>query len=115
VNPDLWLAFAAASLVMALIPGPGVASIVGFALSSGQRTALASVAGMAVGNATAMTISLAGAGAILASSALGFTILKWLGAASGRAAGYSCWQESPRRHCASNCRSKARIRASAVI
>jgi threonine/homoserine/homoserine lactone efflux protein len=47
VNPDLWLAFAAASLVMALIPGPGVASIVGFALSSGHRTALASVAGMA--------------------------------------------------------------------
>jgi threonine/homoserine/homoserine lactone efflux protein len=76
----LWLAFAAASFVMGVIPGPGVASIVGFAFSSGRRTALASVAGMAVGNATAMSVSLAGAGAILSSSALAFTILKWTGA-----------------------------------
>ncbi len=77
----LWLAFAGASFVMGVIPGPGVASILGFAFSSGRRTALASVAGMAVGNMVAMTVSLLGAGAILASSALAFTILKWIGAA----------------------------------
>lgn len=77
---QLWFAFAAASFVMAIIPGPGVASIIGFAFSSGRRTALASVAGMAVGNAIAMSISLAGAGAILASSATAFTILKGVGA-----------------------------------
>lgn len=77
---DLWLGFAAAALVMAVIPGPGVASIIGFAFHSGRRVALASVAGMAVGNLTAMTVSLAGAGAILASSAWAFTILKWMGA-----------------------------------
>jgi threonine/homoserine/homoserine lactone efflux protein len=65
---------------MAVIPGPGVASIVGFAFSSGRRVALASVAGMAVGNATAMSVSLAGTGAVLASSALAFTVLKWAGA-----------------------------------
>jgi threonine/homoserine/homoserine lactone efflux protein len=76
----LWLTFAAASLVMGIIPGPGVASIIGFAFSSGRRTALASVAGMAVGNAFAISVSLAGAGAILGSSALAFTILKWVGA-----------------------------------
>ena len=77
----LWAAFALASLIVAIIPGPGVASIVGFAFSSGRATALASVSGMAVGNATAMTVSLAGAGAVLASSAVAFTILKWIGAA----------------------------------
>jgi threonine/homoserine/homoserine lactone efflux protein len=76
----LWLAFAAASFVMGVIPGPGVASIIGFAFSSGLRTALASVAGMAVGNAIAMSVSLAGAGAILNSSVLAFTFLKWVGA-----------------------------------
>jgi threonine/homoserine/homoserine lactone efflux protein len=76
-----WLIFAGASVVMAIIPGPGVASILGFAFSSGRRTALASVAGMAVGNLIAMTVSLAGAGAVLASSALAFMILKWIGAA----------------------------------
>lgn len=78
---NAWLAFGAASLVLAIIPGPGVASIIGFAFSSGRRTALASVAGMAVGNALAITVSLAGAGAVLATSAVAFTVLKWTGAA----------------------------------
>jgi threonine/homoserine/homoserine lactone efflux protein len=78
---QVWAAFALASLIMAIIPGPGVASIIGFAFSSGRRAAIASVAGMAVGNAIAISLSLAGAGAILAASAVAFTILKWLGAA----------------------------------
>ncbi|WP_156842332.1 LysE family translocator [Novosphingobium aquimarinum] len=76
----IWLAFAAASFVMAIIPGPGVASIVGFAMSSGRSTALASVVGMALGNALAISISLSGAGAILSTSALAFAVLKWIGA-----------------------------------
>jgi threonine/homoserine/homoserine lactone efflux protein len=80
VDLHLWLAFAAACLVMGLIPGPGVASIIGFAFSSGRRVALVSVAGMAVGNMIAITVSLAGAGLILASSAIAFTVLKGIGA-----------------------------------
>jgi threonine/homoserine/homoserine lactone efflux protein len=75
-----WFAFVLASAAMGLIPGPGVTSIVGYALSFGRRTALASVAGMMVGNVLAMTLSLAGAGAVLASSATAFTVLKWAGA-----------------------------------
>jgi len=77
----LWLAFVAASLVMGLAPGPAVTSIVGYALSSGRTTALASVAGMAVGNFIAMSLSLGGVGAILSASALAFSVLKWTGAA----------------------------------
>lgn len=76
-----WLAFAAASAVMAVAPGPGVTSIVGYALSSGRRTTLASVAGMATGNLLAMSLSLAGVGALLSASALALGILKWAGAA----------------------------------
>jgi threonine/homoserine/homoserine lactone efflux protein len=76
----LWLAFAAASFVIGVIPGPGVATIVGFALSSSQSTALAAVAGMAIGNATAIALSLAGTSAILGSSTLAFILLKWAGA-----------------------------------
>lgn len=77
---DLWLAFAGACFVIAIVPGPGVAAILGFAFSSGQRVALAAVAGMVVGNAISMSLSLLGAGAILASSAIAFTVLKWIGA-----------------------------------
>ena len=76
---SLWLAFAAASVVMGLTPGPGVTAIVGYALGSGRKTALASVAGMALGNAIAMTLSLAGVGALLVASALAFAALKWAG------------------------------------
>ena len=80
MNAHLWIGFALASLLMGLVPGPGVMSIVGYAIGSGRRTALASVAGMAVGNVVAMSLSLAGVGALLAASALAFTILKWVGA-----------------------------------
>ena len=75
-----WSAFVLASALMGLVPGPGVTSIVGYAIGSGRRTALASVAGMAAGNAVAITFSLAGVGAVLAASALAFSVLKWIGA-----------------------------------
>jgi len=75
-----WIAFALASAVMGLIPGPGVMSIVGYAVGAGRRVALASVAGMMVGNAIAMSLSLLGVGALLAGSALAFSVVKWAGA-----------------------------------
>ena len=84
-----WAALAAAAFVMGVIPGPGVASIVGFAFSSGRRVALASFAGMAAGNALAMSVSPVGAGAVLASSALAFTVLKWAGRRTSSRSGWS--------------------------
>lgn len=80
MNSHAWIGFVLASVIMGLVPGPGVLSIIGYAISSGRRTALASVAGMAIGNMCAMTLSLAGVGALLAASALAFSILKWAGA-----------------------------------
>lgn len=75
-----WCAFVLASALMGIVPGPGVTSIVGYAIGSGRRTALASVLGMAVGNALAISLSLAGVGALLAASSTAFSILKWAGA-----------------------------------
>ncbi len=76
-----WIAFTAASFVIGIIPGPGVTMIVGYALAAGRRAALSAVAGAAGGNFTAMSLSLAGVGAVLAASATAFTVLKWAGAA----------------------------------
>jgi threonine/homoserine/homoserine lactone efflux protein len=78
---SLWLGFVAAAALIGLTPGPAVTSIVGYALSSGRRVALASVAGMAAGSVFAMSLSLAGVGAILRASSIAFMILKWAGAA----------------------------------
>jgi threonine/homoserine/homoserine lactone efflux protein len=78
---NLWLGFIAAAFMIGAIPGPAVTSIVGYALGSGRKAALASVAGMSVGSVIAMSLSLAGVGAILRASAMAFMILKWTGAA----------------------------------
>ena len=78
---DHWLAFVAASAVLLVIPGPTVLLVVSYALGHGRRLALATVAGVALGDFTAMTASMLGLGALLATSALLFTGLKWIGAA----------------------------------
>ncbi|WP_439594422.1 LysE family translocator [Falsiroseomonas sp.] len=76
-----WLAFCAAALVMLAIPGPTILLVIGQSLGGGRNSALPLVAGVALGDLTAMTLSLAGLGAILAASATLFTALKWVGAA----------------------------------
>ncbi|WP_407524617.1 LysE family translocator [Methylobacterium oryzisoli] len=81
MSVETWLAFAAASAVLVMIPGPTILLVVSYALGRGWRTALPAVAGVALGDATAMTLSLLGLGAVLAASATLFTLLKWLGAA----------------------------------
>ena len=76
-----WITFVIAAAVLGLVPGPGVLSIIGYAVNAGRRVALASVAGIAIGNAVAMTLSLAGVGMVLATSAFAFTLVKGIGAA----------------------------------
>lgn len=78
---DLWLTFAAASLALLLIPGPTVLLVLSYALSKGRSVALASAAGVALGDLVAMTASLLGLGALVLASATLFTVLKWGGAA----------------------------------
>ena len=76
-----WLAFVAASLALLVIPGPTVLLAISYALSRGRRVALATVAGVTLGDIVAMTASLAGLGALVLASAVLFTVLKWAGAA----------------------------------
>ncbi|MEM6478871.1 MAG: LysE family translocator [Pseudomonadota bacterium] len=78
---ELWLAFVAAASALLLIPGPTVLLVLSYALSQGRRVALASAAGVALGDLVAMTVALLGLGAIIATSAAAFTLLKWAGAA----------------------------------
>lgn len=74
-----WLAFFAASNVLLAVPGPTVLVVVSYALGHGRRPAAAVVAGVTLGDFTAMTCSMLGLGAILAASAFVFTGLRWLG------------------------------------
>ncbi len=81
MDVNIWLAFVAASTVLLLIPGPTVLLVLSYALSKGRSVAVASAAGVALGDFIAMTASLAGLGALVAASATLFSLLKWIGAA----------------------------------
>ncbi len=78
---DLWLTFVAASMVLLVIPGPTILLVLSYALSQGRPVAVASAAGVALGDFIAMSASLAGLGVLVMTSATLFTVLKWFGAA----------------------------------
>lgn len=91
----LWLAFTAASSVMLAIPGPTVMLVASYAMTRGQDTGWATVPGVALGDLLAMTVSLLGAGAVLAASAELFTLLKLAGAGYLVWLGIQLWRSKP--------------------
>ena len=81
--PDLahWSVFLAATIVLLLIPGPTVMYVIGRGIDQGYRGALFSAIGLALGDFLQVLWTAAGLGALLASSALLFTGIKYAGAA----------------------------------
>jgi len=76
----LYLAFIAAAAFLLVIPGPTVLLVIGYGLAEGRNALWALVCGVTLGDALALTGSVAGLGAVLAASAAAFTILKYSGA-----------------------------------
>jgi len=81
MDMQLWITFVGATLILLAIPGPTVILVLTYALTQGKRVAVASAAGVAMGDLIAMTASLAGLGALVLTSATLFTAIKWVGAA----------------------------------
>jgi threonine/homoserine/homoserine lactone efflux protein len=73
-------AFAAASVLLLLIPGPAVLYIVNRSVSDGREAGLAAVAGLSLGNLVHALAAAVGLSAVLATSATAFNTVKWLGA-----------------------------------
>ena len=92
---ELWIAFALASAALLAVPGPTVMLVVSYALGRGRTTAWATVPGVTLGDFTAMTVSLLGAGAVIAASATLFTVLKLCGAAYLIWLGIQLWRADP--------------------
>lgn len=76
---ELWLAFVAASAVLLVIPGPTVLTVISYSMAHGRRANVPLVAAVALGDSTALVVSLLGLGALLATSAFWFTVIKWAG------------------------------------
>ncbi len=94
---EIWIAFALASAVLLAIPGPTVMLVVSYALGRGRDSAWATVPGVSLGDLTAMTVSLAGAGAVLAASATLFMVLKLCGAGYLVWLGIGLWRAVPEK------------------
>jgi threonine/homoserine/homoserine lactone efflux protein len=74
------LAFTLASIVLIVVPGPGVLFIIGRALSHGRKTAMATALGHASGNYVAAAFVAVGLGSLLQRSEQVFLAVKLAGA-----------------------------------
>jgi len=75
----LWLAFVAASVVLLVIPGPTILTVISYSVAHGRKANVPLVAAVALGDSTALVLSLVGLGGLLATSAFWFTVVKWAG------------------------------------
>ncbi|MDH3218532.1 MAG: LysE family translocator [Gammaproteobacteria bacterium] len=76
---ELWLAYVVTSMIVLAIPGPTILLVLSYSVTHGRQATLPLVTGVALGDSVAITLSLIGLGTLLATSALMFTIIKWLG------------------------------------
>jgi len=80
-SPEVFAAFAVASLALLVVPGPSVLYIVTRSMDQGRAAGLVSVLGIHTGSIVHVTAAALGLSAILASSALTYGIVKYVGAA----------------------------------
>jgi threonine/homoserine/homoserine lactone efflux protein len=73
--------FAAASLALAVVPGPAVLYIVAQSVDQGRFAGLVSALGIGVGGLVHVVAATIGLSSLLASSATAFTVVKYVGAA----------------------------------
>ena len=81
--PDIstFALFVAAALVLLLVPGPAVIYVVARSVEGGRLTGFVSVLGVELGTLLHVVFAAAGLSAIVVSSAVAFSVVKWLGAA----------------------------------
>ncbi len=76
---ELWFAYVIASGILLVIPGPTILTVLSYSMAHGRRAKVPLIAGVALGDSTALVLSLLGLGALLATSASWFTMIKWIG------------------------------------
>ena len=80
-SPEVFAAFAGASLALLIVPGPSVLYIVTRSMDQGRSAGLVSVLGIHTGTIVHVAAAALGLSAILASSAVSYQVVKYAGAA----------------------------------
>ena len=92
----MWLAFLGAAIVISVAPGPGAVQSMATGMTEGLRRGWWSVFGLEIGLMLQLALVAAGVGAIVAASALAFTVIKWLGVAYLAYLAFRQWRTAPR-------------------
>ncbi len=80
-----WLTFFAASWAISISPGPGAIASMSAGLNHGFRYGYVTIFGLILGIWTQLAVVGVGLGALMATSTMAFTVVKWLGV------GYLVW------------------------
>jgi threonine/homoserine/homoserine lactone efflux protein len=76
-----WTGFLGAAIILNLAPGPDIAFILGQTMRGGRKSGFAALVGIWSGTFVHVLLAAAGLSAILATSAIAFSVIKWAGAA----------------------------------
>src|SRR5215472_17689476 len=91
-SPGLIALFAAATFVLTVTPGPGVLYVVGRSVGGGRRAGLASMLGIETGEAVYIAAAALGITAVLATSAIALSVVRYAGAAYLLFLGIRAWR-----------------------
>ena len=92
---EVFFAYLLTTSIILIIPGPTIILVVSQAVAHGKKSVIPLVMGVVFGDFTAMILSLAGLGAVMAASATLFTLFKWVGAVYLIYLGIRLWRFSP--------------------
>jgi threonine/homoserine/homoserine lactone efflux protein len=80
-SPSILALYAATAVVVLLVPGPAVLYVVSQSVRQGRRAGIASVLGIHAGTLVQVLVAVLGGSYLLLSSAITFSVVKYLGAA----------------------------------
>jgi threonine/homoserine/homoserine lactone efflux protein len=78
---EIYLTFVCASIVLCIVPGPDMIYLLGRSIAQGRKAGMYAALGINAGAYVHLTAAVLGLSAILATSSIAFTIVKWIGAA----------------------------------
>lgn len=96
MKQSTWLAFVVASMLISLSPGAGAISCMSTGMRYGFRRSIPNILGLQFGALGLVAIVAAGLGAVLATSAVAFAVIKWFGVAYLLYLGWAQWRAEAR-------------------
>ena len=111
MNIESFIPFILATTLILIIPGPTIILVISQAVAHGRKSVVPLVAGVLLGDFTAMMFSLLGLGAVLSTSAALFEVFKWIGALYLLYLGIKLWNSNPKKQSAQSSAKKTSARS----